>query len=136
MRGATRFLKKKNELTKIERADRGILQSYARIKSYAEVNYDVFDIADHGYHNELYGYLKEVAQKELDGLDKKKKWKMHKNSTPRDISLPTYIRHSIHHPENRNNDPFTDEELRESIETMRGLVQEVVAEEMAKAGES
>ena len=49
---------------------------------------------------------------------------MHANSTPRDISLKLISRHSIHHPENKENDPFTDEELRESIETMQRLVQE------------
>ena len=123
---------KHNGVTEIERADSGPLNSHA------EVNYNVFEVAGNDYHDELYGYLASTdeGKQKLDGLKKKKKWKMHANSTPRDISLPTYIRHSIHHPENKENDPFTDEELRESIETMRGLVQEVVAEEMAKAGEN
>ena len=113
--------------TQFDLADSGLLNSYA------EVNYNVFEVAGNEYHNELYGYLESTdgGKQKLDGLEKKKKWKMHANSTPRDISLPTYIRHSIHHPENNANNPFTDEELGESIETMRRLVQEVQDEERA-----
>ena len=119
-------------VTDIERADSGPLNSHA------EVNYNVFEVAGNDYHDELYGYLASTdeGKQKLDGLKKKKKWKMHANSTPRDISLPTYIRHSIHHPENNANDPFTDEELGESIETMRDLVWEMKDEEKAKAGEN
>ena len=121
---------KHNGVTEIERADSGLL------KSYAEVNYSIFEVAGNDYHNELYGYLESTdeGKQKLDGLEKKRKWKMHADSTPRDISLPTYIRHSIHHPENSANDPFTDEELHESIETMRSLVQGVQDE--ARANES
>jgi len=44
-----------------------------------------------------------------------------KTNATEDVSLATYIRHSIHHPENTNNAKFTAEELEESIKTLRGL---------------
>ena len=128
---------KQSGVTEIENANKGVLQSYAKIKSYAEVNYDVFDIADHGYHNELYGYLESTdeGKAKLGKLQKNRTWYNTKLGRPEPVSLSKYIRHSIHHPENEKNDPYTEEELRESIKTMRKLVQEVQAE-MAKAGEN
>lgn len=90
-------------------------------KSYAEVNYEVFDISSSDYHNELYGYLGDVDKAKLDGLNKTKKWKNKKTNGMEDVSLATYIRHSIHHPENTLNTRFTPEELRESIENLRKL---------------
>jgi predicted ATP-dependent endonuclease of OLD family len=110
-----RVSKQSNRKTKLEKFQTGQ-------KSYAEVNYEVFDIASSDYHNELYGYLLEDVDKtKLDGLDKKKKWKNKKTNGTEDVSLATYIRHSIHHPENTLNAKFTLEELRESIEKLREL---------------
>jgi len=34
------------------------------------------------------------------------------------VSLQEYIRHSIHHPENTENDKYSDEELRKSTQEM------------------
>ena len=110
-----RVSKQSNRKTKLDKFQAGQ-------KSYAEVNYEVFDIASSDYHNELYGYLEDVDKTKLDGLDKTKKWKNKKNNgTETDVSLATYIRHSIHHPENTLNTKFTPEELRESIEKLREL---------------
>ena len=124
---------KQDGVTKVERADKGILNSYA------EVNYSVFEVASNDYHNELYGYLASTTEgwDKLKGLPiYSKPWNNELTGNKDDVSLSRYIRNSIHHPENKENDPFTDEELRESIETMQRLVQEVQAEEMAKAGEN
>jgi len=109
-----RVSKQSNRKTKLEKFQAGQ-------KSYAEVNYEVFDIVSSDYHNELYGYLDDVDKTKLDGLDKKKKWKNKKTNGTEDVSLATYIRHSIHHPENTLNAKFTPEELRESIEKLREL---------------
>ena len=110
-----RVSKQSNRKTKLEKFQAGQ-------KSYAEVNYDVFDIVSSDYHNELYGYLEDVDKTKLDGLDKTKKWKNKKNGgAETDVSLATYIRHSIHHPENTLNTKFTPEELQESIEKLREL---------------
>ena len=109
-----RVSKQSNRKTKLEKFEAGQ-------KSYAEVNYEVFDIVSSDYHNELYGYLEDVDKTKLDGLNKTKKWKNKKTNGIEDVSLATYIRHSIHHPENTNNAKFTPEELRESIEKLREL---------------
>lgn len=110
-----RVSKQSNRKTKLEKFQAGQ-------KSYAEVNYEVFDIASSDYHNELYGYLEDIDKTKLDGLDKTKKWKNKKtNGAETDVSLATYIRHSIHHPENTLNAKFTPDELRESIEKLREL---------------
>ena len=109
-----RVSKQLNRKTKLEKFQAGQ-------KSYAEVNYEVFDIASSDYHNELYGYLEDVDKTKLDGLDKTKKWKNKKTNGTEDVSLATYIRHSIHHPKNTSNAKFTPDELRESIEKLREL---------------
>ena len=101
----------KTELNKIEKL----------ITSYSEVNYEVFDVATNDYHNELYGYLEDLENEKLNSLTKNKKWKNEKSKKTEDVSLPKYIRNSIHHPENTSNKKFTDGDLRESIETLKRL---------------
>lgn len=109
-----RLSKQSNRKTKLEKIELGKT-------SYSEVNYEVFSIPSSDYHNELYGYLEDVEKSKLDGLSKTKKWKNKKTGTTEDVSLAKYIRHSIHHPENTQNQKFTAEELQESIKTLRGL---------------
>ena len=41
-------------------------------------------------------------------------------------TLQTYVRNCIHHPENSNNEKFTDTELYNSINAMRKLASELV----------
>lgn len=109
-----RVIKQANKKTKLEKFAAGQ-------KSYAEVNYEVFDIPSSDYHNELYGYLEDVDGTKLDGLSKTKQWKNKKTGGTENVVLAKYIRHSIHHPENTLNDKFTPEELRESIAKLREL---------------
>ena len=82
------------------------------------------------FHNELYGILQELlecwTEKQFEKylsktlrVQKNKSWiKIHKGKTqePYSMTLSTYIRNSIHHPENKKNLKFTKEELIESIE--------------------
>ena len=39
------------------------------------------------------------------------------------VTLPTYVRNTIHHPENRENDIYTYAELTDSINEMRVFIQ-------------
>lgn len=98
-------------------------------KSYAEVNYEVFNIPSSDYHDELYGYLEDMDKSKLDDLDKTWDWINEKNNKTEKVSLPTYIRHSIHHPENTSNKKFTPEELQKSIEILKELKKAVEAGE-------
>lgn len=89
--------------------------------TYAEVNYEVFDICTNDYHNELYGYLEDIDKAMLDSLPKNKIWHNEKFNKPENVSLAKYIRHSIHHPENGSNKNFTEVDLKKSIENLRKL---------------
>jgi predicted ATP-dependent endonuclease of OLD family len=89
--------------------------------SFSEVNYEVFEIPTNDYHNELYGFLEDTKADSLETLPKSKEWKNELHNKTEKVSLCKYIRNSIHHPENTSNPPFTDKELRTSIETMRKL---------------
>ena len=89
--------------------------------SYSEANFEIFDIITSDYHNELYGYLEDVDKTKLNAVEKNKKWINEKSGKTEDVSLPTYIRHSIHHPENTSNKKFTDSELKKSIQILREI---------------
>lgn len=105
--------KKKNS-TKFEKIPSGH-------SSYSEVNYEVFDVVTSDYHNELYGYIECELKEELDKIEKNKTWNNEKTKKITKESLPTYIRHSIHHPENTSNKKFTDAELKKSIQLLREI---------------
>jgi len=87
--------------------------------SWGEITFKAFGMATVEFHNELYGHLQERSAinniKAFDqhmvtalGLSANKSW----------IEERTYIRHSIHHPENQSNPPYTPAELKQSIEEM------------------
>ena len=101
--------------------------------------------ASMAYHDELYGYLwlreKTVWEKQphsnkerfgekefeaaLNGLGVQfiKQWKRESQAQPYPCTLQTFIRNKIHHPENQEgNGDFSNEELRHSIDEMRGLL--------------
>jgi len=93
-----------------------------------EVNYSAFDEASLEYHNELYGYIE--AEGSLTAYKHGKPERPY-NRLRRDDSViqqtiifTEYIRHQIHHPENDQNVPFTEKELKESIDAMRSFIQD------------
>lgn len=92
-----------------------------RVTSYSEVNYEVFSIVTHDYHNELYGYLEDTTPNTLDALEKKLTWKNAKTGRDETVSLQKYIRNHIHHPENTQNKPPSRQQLLQSIKKMREL---------------
>jgi len=58
------------------------------------------------------------------GIAQNKNWIRLQNGNPEPpvvATLPTYIRNSIHHPENTANSVFTPQELKSSIEQMINL---------------
>lgn len=104
-------------------------------KTYAEVNYEVFDVVTSDYHNQLYGKLQEdnqiFTEKDFEvflktqNLKETKDYirveKNGKTSQSYNVTLPTYIRNMIHHPENANNKLYSETELRESIKSLLSL---------------
>lgn len=91
-----------------------------------EVNFLAFGESDEEYHNELYGYIEENGW-----LNTYKTGKIERpyirlrngNMVTESKILSEYIRHQIHHPENRNNTPYTPIELQQSISEMRSFIQ-------------
>ncbi len=105
--------------------------------TWGEINWYAYDLPTVEFHNELYGFLQAKAVDENHKYEKEnefdewlknkldikqdKQWKRIKNGEaqpPYNVTLPTFIRNSIHHPENTENDKYSDKELRESIQTM------------------
>lgn len=124
-------ISKPKDITEIKKFD-------PLMSTYASVNYDVFEIASSDYHNELYGKAQEISeiengtafdkeiQKLIDNCPIKKDY-VHTKGTKFDCSLPTYIRHLIHHPENTKNKKFTELELEKSIVILLELITKLKA---------
>lgn len=113
---------------------------YLPYTSLNEANYLAFGQVSEEYHDELYGYLqnKAIGENSVNsteaafdawlagkGLLQTKVWIRIKRdgSTESNLrTLQTYIRNMIHHPENQRNHPYSEEELRKSIEDMLSIV--------------
>lgn len=118
---------------------KNVLPSSLPYPSLNELNYQAFIEITDEYHNELYGYLEEndllheyKADKPKIKYNKVYKDKHTNTLTTKEeqIVLTEYIRHQIHHPENRNNIKYTDKQLRESIEAMRDFILRASAEKV------
>lgn len=101
-----------------------------------EANYRAFEDISEEFHNELYGFLQSKAIEENSdnereshfdnwleqkGCEKTKQWIRIRNGNPCppvSATPQTYIRNMIHHPENRENNAYTKDELKSSIEKM------------------
>lgn len=111
-------------------------QKFLKYPSLNEVNYLAFNEITEEYHNELYGALQDIATKEDEknayekgmekwlesyGVDKSQSYNRKKpngNIETKNVSLPTFIRHIIHHPENSENS-FDRNLLKDSISILR-----------------
>ncbi len=110
-----------------------------------EASYLAFDgEASVEYHDELYGFLQNLAMQDDEenyrepkfdtwltnkGLVQDAIWKRIEKDgrvTPCNRTLSTYVRNSIHHPENQENTPYTLEQLKRSIESLRGILAKIV----------
>ena len=103
--------------------------------SWGEINFHAFDLPTVELHNELFGHIQESnvlpsivavdGHFTANGIAQTKSW-IRDNAgvaqPPQQVTLPVYIRNSIHHPENRHNAPFSDVELKDSIEQMLQLL--------------
>ena len=95
-----------------------------------EINYLAFDETTAEYFDELYGYLveKEHFKEYKKGKERvayKKLWKGQLEE--QQLTKTEYIRHQIHHPENKNNPLYTQEDLCMSIAEMRDFIQNLPA---------
>ena len=92
-----------------------------------EVNFSAFDEPTSEYHNELYGYIEDKCKWDTFKAGKPtmeyNRLKKNRSTTSQQLILTEYIRHQIHHPENKENRRFTDAELRQSIGVMRAFIQ-------------
>ena len=105
---------------------RNTLPSLLPYPSLNEVNYIAFSELSEEYHNELYGYIEEQGllsdYKSGKSTVPYKQVGRNGSITDKQITLTEYIRHQIHHPENKNNQHFTDAQLKDSIEQMRFFI--------------
>jgi len=106
-----------------------------------EINYLAFKLPSIEFHNELYGFIqiKAIDENEENYFENnfdnflqskglpiyRKPWiKLNKDGTTvsNNRTTQTYIRNFIHHPENKHNEKFSDEEMKLSIEQMISLL--------------
>ncbi|HHX12594.1 MAG TPA: ATP-binding protein, partial [Clostridiales bacterium] len=111
-----------------------------------EINYLAFDLSSAELHDELYGHLmSELEEFGIESFDarltnefnktKQKKWQQEKRGEifgpMKDVTLQTFIRHKLHHPENltMQSDCFTTDELKISIDEMIAIINLVKGED-------
>ncbi|MCR4422581.1 MAG: ATP-binding protein [Exilispira sp.] len=114
---------KRNNNNKIEAIK--IEKSNLPYPSLNEVNFSAFGEANEEYHNELYGFIESEGKlNEYKTGKSTLKYKRERNGSiiEEDKILSEFIRHQIHHPENKLNKRFTFEQLQESIELMRDFI--------------
>lgn len=86
-----------------------------------EINYHAFEVYEEEFHNELYGYLEESKKlKEIKNEDKT--WINKAINKKYKVTLPEYIRNYIHHPENKENRQYDENELEASLELMLQII--------------
>ena len=123
--------KKENNCTEIKKI--------GKEQTFSTTIYNVFGIYTTELHNELYGWIQDKEEKPkikemeefLKSKYKEKLDKPYKNgkagneSNIQKLSLSSYIRNKIHHPENTKNPKFTQEELEKSIELLMRIKKEI-----------
>lgn len=152
-----RVQKVKNEKNEEYTCVYEVCESGKKQTSYAEVSYEVFDILDEQYHNELYDkirewFVKERNSKETDeakhidtiGINsfdnqylkqiKKIPTSYQDTSKPNNadakVTLPTFVRNCIHYPANKKSN--FDEKLKKSIDLLRGYLKDDVNSQFEK----
>lgn len=131
-----RVIKEDNGGRLIEKPSPSML-SYASLN---EINYTSFGDYSEEYHNELYGQIQAYAmsidskyskEKEFEnwlvvqGMTQSKQWKRIANGVVQpayNVTLQTFVRNTIHHPENRENGGYSHQELATSIVEMRDFI--------------
>lgn len=108
--------------------------------TWGEINYLAYDMPTVELHNELYGRLQEITNEwslgafddflERIGILKDKSWTMEKRGVPEstfNVTLMTFIRNKIHHPENSTmlSSEYTSDELKNSIDRMIEILRDL-----------
>jgi predicted ATP-dependent endonuclease of OLD family len=92
-----------------------------------EVNFLAFGESNDEYHNELYGFIEseELLTEYKGGRPTISYIRIKRNGALLEEQkiVSEYIRHQIHHPENINNAPYSDQQLQGSINDMRIFIQ-------------
>jgi len=95
-----------------------------------EVNFLAFGESNDEYHNELYGFIEseEMLTEYKNGKQTINYIRVFRNGDTREERkvISEYIRHQIHHPENTENERYTDQQLQDSIVDMRVFIQSQV----------
>ena len=104
----------------------GVLPGQLQYPSLNEVNYIAFNEVTEEYHDELYSFIEFQGWKNsyIQGKPTRLYKRVCKNNSIIDEQkvLSEYIRHQIHHPDNKNNPRYTREELKQSIDLMRAFI--------------
>lgn len=103
--------------------------------TWGEINFKAYKLPTVEFHNELYGELQLKSEKGRErafeqwlienGLSTSKNWmRDDREGASYSVTLQTFIRNHIHHPENERmrENPYTIEELEKSIEEMISLL--------------
>ena len=106
----------------------GVLPGQLQYPSLNEVNYIAFNEVTEEYHDELYSFIEFQGWKSsyIQGKPTRLYKRIGRNNSiiEEQKVLTEYIRHQIHHPENKNNPRFTREELKQSIDLMRTFIEQ------------
>lgn len=127
-------VKERNKETSIKKID-------GSINTYSSIIYNIFEVYTNDYHNELVGWIQEEKKifesnkfneyLKINTKNKKQKYiEILKDTTEKehnDIALSLYIRHQIHHPENKKNDKFTKEDLIKSVDGLVKLKNSIIS---------
>lgn len=109
--------------------------------TWGEINYRAFGVCSNDFHNELYGHVqRHVEAQKGDGMTareievdeflqsqrllKAKTW-VRSSGKSYQVTLPVYVRNSIHHPENTANASVTEAELGESTNSLVAIVETI-----------
>lgn len=91
-----------------------------------DVNYVAFGEASIEYFNELYGYLDEnhLLANFFSGKPQLPYVRQNSDGSTKNEQHPKecILRHKIHHPENKHNPPYTQEELEQALTDMRAFI--------------
>lgn len=105
--------------------------------TWGEINFKAYKLPTVDFHNELYGYLQEKNNVFTENafeqwliskaIGQTRQWTKESRGVPqapRNISLQSFIRNKIHHPENvtMQSVSYTSDELRQSIDEMIALI--------------
>ena len=126
------FKSAQNQTIKVENITQGGWSVFPEGPSWGEINYHAYKLPTEEFHNELYGYLQSKSNEpkiedfdrylnQQHNLEQSKQYQKDNNAKPQNITLCSYIRNQIHHPENDLNPRYTPGDLAESIRLLQAI---------------